>query len=93
MPLEYVNVHLTPGRHFLQEMKLAPKGPWLPAVVFLPGINYRLSEIMEVIVKRFDELNRAFIQMEDEIGSMGAIVGASWAGAQSMTATSGRGCH
>jgi 2-oxoglutarate ferredoxin oxidoreductase subunit alpha len=32
-----------------------------------------------------------FIQMEDEIASMASIIGASWTGARSMTATSGPG--
>ncbi len=36
-------------------------------------------------------LGGTFIQMEDEIASMGAVIGASLAGAKSMTATSGPG--
>jgi 2-oxoglutarate ferredoxin oxidoreductase subunit alpha len=35
--------------------------------------------------------NVAIIQMEDEIASAGVVVGAGWAGARSMTATSGPG--
>lgn len=92
MPLEYVNVHLAPGRHFLQGDEACAEGAVAAGCRFFAGYPITpASEIMEVIVKRFDELNRAFIQMEDEIGSMGAIVGASWAGAKSMTATSGPG--
>jgi 2-oxoglutarate ferredoxin oxidoreductase subunit alpha len=37
------------------------------------------------------KLNVAIIQMEDEIASAGVVVGAGWAGARSMTATSGPG--
>jgi 2-oxoglutarate ferredoxin oxidoreductase subunit alpha len=37
------------------------------------------------------EVGGTFIQMEDEIASMGAIIGASLAGTKSMTATSGPG--
>jgi len=33
----------------------------------------------------------AFIQMEDEIGSISSVIGAAWAGAKAMTATSGPG--
>jgi len=40
---------------------------------------------------RLPAVNGTFIQMEDEIASMGAIIGASLAGAKSMTATSGPG--
>lgn len=40
---------------------------------------------------RLPAVNGTFIQMEDEIASMGAIIGASLAGTKSMTATSGPG--
>lgn len=92
MPQEYLNVHLAPGRHFLQGDEACAEGAVAAGCRFFAGYPITpASEVMEVIVKRFDELDRAFIQMEDEIGSMGAIVGASWAGAKSMTATSGPG--
>jgi 2-oxoglutarate ferredoxin oxidoreductase subunit alpha len=37
------------------------------------------------------KLDIAIVQMEDEIASAGVVVGASWAGARAMTATSGPG--
>jgi len=50
------------------------------------------SEIMVHICHRFMDLSgRVFIQMEDEIGSIASVIGASWAGARAMTATSGPG--
>ncbi|MDY6857338.1 MAG: 2-oxoacid:acceptor oxidoreductase subunit alpha [Thermodesulfobacteriota bacterium] len=49
------------------------------------------SEIGEVLSKRLPALKGTFIQMEDEIASMGAVIGASLAGVKSMTATSGPG--
>ncbi len=49
------------------------------------------SEIAEVLAEELPKRGGVFIQMEDEIASMGAIVGASLAGAKSMTATSGPG--
>lgn len=49
------------------------------------------SEISEVLSARLPQVGGTFIQMEDEISSMGAIVGASIAGVKSMTATSGPG--
>lgn len=49
------------------------------------------SEIMERMAAELPKVNGAFIQMEDEIGSMGAVIGAAWAGAKAMTATSGPG--
>jgi len=49
------------------------------------------SEISEVCAKLLPKFGGNFIQMEDEIGSIGAIIGASLAGKKSMTATSGPG--
>ncbi|MCL0103644.1 2-oxoacid:acceptor oxidoreductase subunit alpha [Dehalococcoidia bacterium] len=49
------------------------------------------SEIMEWIAVRFREVGGVFIQMEDEIASLSSVIGASWAGAKAMTATSGPG--
>jgi len=49
------------------------------------------SEIAEQLSVRLPQVDGTFIQMEDEIASMGAIIGASLAGAKSMTATSGPG--
>ncbi|MBU0967513.1 MAG: 2-oxoacid:acceptor oxidoreductase subunit alpha [Proteobacteria bacterium] len=49
------------------------------------------SEIAEMMSLRLPALNGTFIQMEDEIAGMGAIIGASLAGVKSLTATSGPG--
>lgn len=49
------------------------------------------SEIAEILAERLPQVGGNFIQMEDEIASMGAIIGASMAGVKSMTATSGPG--
>ncbi|MEK7280529.1 MAG: 2-oxoacid:acceptor oxidoreductase subunit alpha [Nitrospirota bacterium] len=49
------------------------------------------SEIAEILSQKLPQLGGTFIQMEDEIASMGAIIGASLAGVKSMTATSGPG--
>jgi len=49
------------------------------------------SEIAEHLSKKLPQIGGIAIQMEDEIASIGAVVGASWAGAKSMTATSGPG--
>ena len=49
------------------------------------------SEISEMLSLRLPQVDGTFIQMEDEIASMGAIIGASLTGVKSMTATSGPG--
>jgi len=49
------------------------------------------TEIAEILAKELPKLGGIFIQMEDEIASMGAIIGASIGGVKSLTATSGPG--
>jgi 2-oxoglutarate/2-oxoacid ferredoxin oxidoreductase subunit alpha len=49
------------------------------------------TEISEVMSVRLPAVGGTFIQMEDEIASLGAVIGASLAGVKAMTATSGPG--
>ena len=49
------------------------------------------SEIAELSSVRLPQLGGIFVQMEDEIGSIAAVIGASAAGVKSYTATSGPG--
>ncbi len=49
------------------------------------------SEIAEHLSIRLPQVGGRFIQMEDEIAAMGAILGAAMTGAKVMTATSGPG--
>jgi len=49
------------------------------------------TEIAELSAERLPLVGGRFMQMEDEIGGMAAIIGASLTGAKSMTATSGPG--
>src|SRR5450830_359852 len=49
------------------------------------------TEIAEIMAKRMPQLGGTFMQMEDEIASIMAIVGASMAGKKVLTATSGPG--
>jgi len=49
------------------------------------------SEIAEELARLLPRIGGSFIQMEDEIASMGAVIGASLAGKKAMTATSGPG--
>jgi 2-oxoglutarate ferredoxin oxidoreductase subunit alpha len=49
------------------------------------------SEIMELMSRELPVMGHPFIQMEDEIASIGACIGASLAGSKAMTATSGPG--
>lgn len=49
------------------------------------------TEIAELLAERLPQVGGVFIQMEDEIASMAAVIGASMAGSRAMTATSGPG--
>ena len=47
------------------------------------------SEIAERMSERLPEVAGSYIQMEDEMASLAAVLGASWGGVKAMTATSG----
>jgi 2-oxoglutarate ferredoxin oxidoreductase subunit alpha len=49
------------------------------------------TEIAERMSTRLPQVDGVYIQMEDELASMAAVLGASWAGTKAMTATSGPG--
>ena len=49
------------------------------------------TEIAETMSERLPEVGGTYLQMEDEIASMAAVLGASWGGMKAMTATSGPG--
>jgi 2-oxoglutarate ferredoxin oxidoreductase subunit alpha len=49
------------------------------------------NEILEDLSERLPKVDGIFMQMEDELASIGAVMGASWAGKKAMTATSGPG--
>jgi len=84
---------LAAGRHFLQGDEACAEGAIAAGCDYYAGYPITpASEIMEHICRRFPALGgRVFIQMEDEIASIASVIGASWAGARAMTATSGPG--
>jgi 2-oxoglutarate ferredoxin oxidoreductase subunit alpha len=49
------------------------------------------TEVAEVMAAELPRVGGKYIQMEDEIASLGAVIGASIAGVKSITATSGPG--
>ena len=49
------------------------------------------TEIAEWMSQRMPQLGGAYVQYEDEIASITSVIGASWTGVKSMTATSGPG--
>ena len=49
------------------------------------------TEIAERMAYRLPQVGGVYVQMEDEMASIAAVIGASWAGFKAMTATSGPG--
>lgn len=49
------------------------------------------TEVAEYLSKRMPEVGGTFLQMEDEIASMSAVIGSSLGGVKAMTASSGPG--
>jgi 2-oxoglutarate ferredoxin oxidoreductase subunit alpha len=49
------------------------------------------TEIAERMSQRMPEIGGSYVQYEDEIASITSVIGASWTGTKSMTATSGPG--
>ena len=83
--------HLT-GVRFLQGNIACAEGAIAAGCRFFAGYPITPStEVAEWLAKRMPEVGGVFIQMEDEIASVSAIVGARWAGKKAMTATSGPG--
>ncbi len=80
------------GEHYLDGDHAAAEGGLAAGCRFFAGYPITPStEVAERIAARFPKVGGVFIQMEDELGSMAAILGASWAGVKSMTVTSGPG--
>jgi 2-oxoglutarate/2-oxoacid ferredoxin oxidoreductase subunit alpha len=77
---------------FVQGNEACVEGALYAGLNFFAGYPITPStEIMEHLAQRLPQRGGKFIQMEDEIASMGAIIGASLTGSKVMTATSGPG--
>jgi len=80
------------GEHFFTGDVACAEGALAAGCRFFAGYPITpATEIAEHMASRLPGVGGTYIQMEDEIASMAAIVGASCAGAKSMTATSGPG--
>ncbi len=79
-------------RHYLSGNETIVEGAIRVGCRYYAGYPITPStEIMERISVRFSEIGAVFMQMEDEIAAICSVIGASWAGAKAMTATSGPG--
>jgi 2-oxoglutarate ferredoxin oxidoreductase subunit alpha len=80
------------GQHFMHGDHACAEGAIAAGCRFFGGYPITPStEIAERLARRMPEVGGVFIQMEDELGSIASVLGASAAGVRSMTATSGPG--
>ena len=84
--------HLTSGSHFMRGNEALAEAAIVAGCRFFAAYPITpASEISEHLAKRLPQAGGIMIQMEDEIASLASVIGASWAGAKAMTATSGPG--
>jgi 2-oxoglutarate ferredoxin oxidoreductase subunit alpha len=80
------------GAHFMNGDVACAEGAIAAGCRFFAGYPITpATEIAEHLSQRMPEFGGIYIQMEDEIASMAAVLGASYAGLKAMTATSGPG--
>jgi 2-oxoglutarate ferredoxin oxidoreductase subunit alpha len=92
MSSRWIKVPFSKGVHYLSGNEASAEGAIAAGCRFYAGYPITpSSELMERMAFRLKEIGGVFIQMEDEIASISAVIGASWAGAKAMTATSGPG--
>jgi len=83
---------IPPRRRLLQGNDAVVEGALAAGCRFFAGYPITpATEISEVMASKLPGVGGTFIQMEDEIASLGAVIGASLAGVKAMTATSGPG--
>jgi 2-oxoglutarate ferredoxin oxidoreductase subunit alpha len=91
MPLADPKRVLT-GSHYMDGDHACAEGALAAGCTFVAGYPITPStEVVERYALRIPTCGGTFIQMEDEIASITAILGATWAGGKSMTVTSGPG--
>jgi len=80
------------GQFFMMGDEACAEGAIAAGCRFFAGYPITpATEIAERMSRRLPEVGGIYIQMEDELASMAAVLGASWAGVKAMTATSGPG--
>ncbi len=80
------------GAHYLDGDFACGEGAMAAGCRFVAGYPITPStEVVERMARRFPFMGGTFIQMEDELASMAAVVGGAWTGTKCMTVTSGPG--
>jgi len=92
MKSEEIDSALSAGTYYFSGNEAVAEGAIAAGCRYYAGYPITpSSEIMERISLRFKDVDSVFMQMEDEIASICSVIGAVWAGAKAMTATSGPG--
>jgi 2-oxoglutarate ferredoxin oxidoreductase subunit alpha len=87
-----LNRAILTGKYFLNGDHACAEGAISAGCRFFAGYPITpATEIAERMAKRLPEVGGIYIQMEDELASIAAVIGASYAGVKGMTATSGPG--
>ncbi|MGM0465354.1 MAG: 2-oxoacid:acceptor oxidoreductase subunit alpha [Acidobacteriota bacterium] len=80
------------GSHFMDGDYALAEGALAAGCRFFGGYPITPStETAERFSERIPVVGGVFIQMEDELGSIASLIGASWGGLKAMTVTSGPG--
>ncbi|MFC1706023.1 2-oxoacid:acceptor oxidoreductase subunit alpha [Planctomycetota bacterium] len=83
---------LGPPRKFAQGDVACAYGAILAGCNFFAGYPITpATEVAEALSRILPRIGGVVVQMEDEIASLSAVLGAAWTGARAMTATSGPG--
>jgi 2-oxoglutarate ferredoxin oxidoreductase subunit alpha len=86
---------LAAREHFIQGDEAAALGAVYAGCDFFGGYPITpASEVAEVMARELPRVGGYYVQFEDELASISAVIGAAWAGARSLTATSAsRSCR
>jgi len=80
------------GTHFMNGDYACCEGALAAGCLFFGGYPITpATEVAERMSARLPDIGGIYIQMEDELGSIAAVLGASWGGVRAMTSTSGPG--
>ncbi len=92
MGFKHVKSILPPKTYYFSGSEAVAEGAIAAGCRFFGGYPITpATDIAEFFSEKAQDAGAVFIQMEDEIASICAVIGASWAGAKAMTATSGPG--
>ena len=86
------NSKILTGKHFMMGNVACAEGAIAAGCEFAAGYPITpATEIANRLAERLPTVGGIFLQMEDELSSIAAVIAASWCGKKAMTATSGPG--